>query len=259
MTAFTSAAMGRGRHLRKQWHALLALCPLLQPVTQAVAEDGLTWSVTPYLWATETRYDLTFDGTPVDSGTVTFDHLVDTTDASFQLVTELGWSGGRWSAFADATYLDTSNTYNGPLLRIDSDSEQWLVDGGVAWWPWGEAGGFNLFLGARYADLDDQYDFKLVDSGTPLGVADNQRDFLDAMLGLRQRFDLSDRWSLLTRADYSGGDSEGIWQVQAVFRYGLGEEDKYGLMLGYRSKEAKYEYGSVEEDNEYYGPWWALT
>lgn len=228
---------------------------LLALVTrEAIAGEGLDWSVTPYLWATETNYKLKFDGTPVDSGTVTFDDLIDTTDASFQLVTEAGFSDYRWSVFADVTYLDTSDTYRGPLLRIDSDSEQWLVDGGLAWWPWGEAGGFNLFAGARYTDLDDNYEFKLADNSLSLGVADNQRDFLDVMVGVRHRFDLAERWSLLTRADYSSGDSEGIWQVQAVFRYGMGEGNKYGLMLGYRYKKAKYENRGIEEDNEYYGP-----
>ena len=65
---------------------------------------------------------------------------------------------------------------------------------------------------------------------------------------------LAERWALLTRADYSNGDSEGIWQVQAVFRYGIGSDQQYGLMFGYRYKKAKYEYDNIEEDNEYYGP-----
>ena len=82
----------------------------------------------------------------------------------------------------------------------------------------------------------------------------NDRDFLDAMLGLRYRAPLSERWTLLTRADYSAGESEGIWQVQAVCRYGMGKNDQYGLMLGYRYKEAQFKYKNLEEDNEYYGP-----
>ena len=249
------------RYLYRRWISdllarlsLLSTLLLLLPATQTLAGDSLDWSVTPYIWATETQYKLKFDGSPVDSGTVTFDDLIDTTDASFQLVTEAGWSDGHWSAFADVTYFDASDTYKGPLVRVDSDSEQWLVDVAVAWWPGGEARGLNLFVGARYTDLDDSYDFKVVGSEMRLGVVDNSRDFVDALIGVRQRFTLAERWSLLTRADYSNGDSEGIWQMQALVRYALGKGEKYGLMFGYRYKKAKFEYNNLEEDNEYYGP-----
>jgi len=85
-------------------------------------------------------------------------------------------------------------------------------------------------------------------------VLKNQRDFLDVLIGVRQQFSLSERWSLLTHADYSDGESDGIWQVQAVVRYGMGSNQQYGLMFGYRYKEAKFKHDQLEEDNKYYGP-----
>ena len=251
---------GLSSRLRHRAHVQAGRClPLLAllcwlPTLHVNAETDRSWSVTPYVWATETQYKLKLDGSPVDEGTVTFDDLIDTTDASFQVVLEHMRAGGHLSFFADVTYLDTSDTYRGPLLRVDSDSEQWLIDTAVAWWPRGEASGFNLLAGARYADLDDSYEFSIADNGPRLGVVENARDFLDVMVGLRYRVALSQHWALLTRADYSTGDSDGIWQVQAVFRYGMGRDNQYGFMLGYRYKEATFKYRNLEEDNKYYGP-----
>jgi len=236
---------------------ILALLVLFLQAGSAVAGDsggGLNWWVTPYLWATQTKYKLKADGAPIGEGKVTFDDLMDTTDASFQIVTEAGLKDGNWSAFADVTYLETSDNYKGPLLRVDSESEQWLVDAAVAWWPRGEKGGLSLFAGGRYTDLNDRFDFKTIKDKQRLGVLKNQRHFLDVLIGIRQQFTLSERWSLLTHADYSDGESDGIWQVQAVVRYGMGSNQQYGLMFGYRYKEAKFKHDKLEEDNKYYGP-----
>ena len=63
--------------------------------------------------------------------------LLDTTDSSFQFVTELGQENGNWSAFLDLTYLKTSDDYKGPILFVDSKSEVWYLDAAVAWWPRG--------------------------------------------------------------------------------------------------------------------------
>jgi len=234
--------------------ALFLLFSSTLPASAGESGGGINWSVTPYLWATETKYKLKADGTPIGEGKVTFDDLVDTSDASFQIVTEAGIKGGKWSAFVDVTYLETSDTYNGSILRVDSESENWLADAAVAWWPGGEDAGFSLFAGGRYTDLDDRFHFQTQENKQSLAVLENQRDFLDVLIGLRQRFTLGERWSLLTHGDYSWGDSDGIYQLQAIFRYGMGSNQQYGLMFGYRYKEARFKHGNLDEKNEYYGP-----
>ena len=50
---------------------LLAIFALLVPMAPTFAgEGGLNWSITPYVWATDTKYKLTADGTPIDEGKV---------------------------------------------------------------------------------------------------------------------------------------------------------------------------------------------
>ena len=235
-----------------------ALCGIvgLAMATPTMAEEkgAINWSITPYVWATETTVDLTADGTPIGGGKVSFSDLVDTTDAAFQIHVEGGRSGGNWSAFVDATFLDTSDSIASPAVQIDTDSEQWFVDTAIAYWPQGEAGGLNVFGGIRYTKLEDEFKFILPGTGVPLGTLQNDRSFTDMLLGGRYRFDLNERWSLLTHADYAFGDSDGIFQLQAGFRYAVGRDRQNGILIGYRYKEAKLEDGGVEEEFEFKGP-----
>jgi hypothetical protein len=237
---------------------------------QIEASDGVTdeipsedsgqwlWSVTPYIWAVDTEVDLTVDDNPAGGGKVTFSDLLDTLDTAFQVVVETGKEGGNWSAFIDLTYIDASdaNTANaeGTDVRIDTDSTQIFIDAAVAYWPQGVDGDFSLFGGIRYTDLDDDYDLSDADSGAPIDSLSSSRDFTDVLLGGRYMFDLAERWSILTKADYSFGDSEGIWQLQAMVRYAVGSQLQHGIIVGYRYKEAEFEAGGVNEDYEFKGP-----
>ena len=225
----------------------LALCPVL------ARGAGLDWSITPYIWASDTKFDLKAGDVPI-GGELTFDDLLDTTDTSFQVVTEAGISGGKWSAFIDLTYLETSDNYQGRLLFADSDSEQLYLDAAIAWWPQGRHKGFNIYGGTRYTDLDDRTKFFITQDKLPLTTLRNDRDFLNGLIGVRQLLRLTDRWSLLAQADYSTGESDGIYQLQAIVRYGMGRYRQYGLMLGYRYKEAEFEHHDIKEKFEYKGP-----
>ena len=111
-----------------------------------VAAEPLRWSVSPYVWATDTTADFTADGTPLGGGKVTFSDLLDQTDASFQIHVEAG--RGRFSGFTDLTYLDTSDGFDaGGDVRIETDSEQVIMDMAVAFWPGGEEKGLSFIGG----------------------------------------------------------------------------------------------------------------
>lgn len=214
----------------------------------------LLWSITPYIWATDTNYDLTAQGTPIDSGEITFNDLLDTTDTSFQINVETGREGGHFSGFIDLTYLETSDSYNGGLLRLETESEQWFVDAALAYWPGGLGSNLNVFGGIRYTDLDDDYVIKIRSGREQLIKFGPKREFLDALVGARYRFDLSDRWAVLTHADYAFGGSDGIFVLQALLKFAIGQRNQHGILLGYRYKEAELEEGGLKEDYEYAGP-----
>ena len=103
-------------------------CLACLPALASADSDGVRWSVTPYMWASETKFDLKSEGAPIGSGKVTFDDLMDATDASFQIASEAAFGDGTWSALVDVTYIETSDRANGRIFRLKTQSEQWFVD-----------------------------------------------------------------------------------------------------------------------------------
>jgi hypothetical protein len=232
----------------------------------AAAEDRvIEWSITPYVWAADTTYKLKSDGEAIGSGEVDFGDLMDTLDASFQVVAEAGPAESRWTAFVDLTYLSTSDDQASALgnigtVRLDTDSEQVFLDAAIAFWPWRDVSGFNVYGGIRYTDLDDRTKVDLIDPvAVPLGTIRFDRDFTDALIGMRDyfnlgRFGLSENLALHIRADYGFGDSEGILMAQAAVRWAVGRQRRQGILVGYRYKEAEFKSDSVKEEYEYKGP-----
>lgn len=218
----------------------------------AVAQDdaGYEWSITPYLWATDTTVDLAFRDTDIGAGDISFSDLLDVLDTAFMIHMEGG--RGQWSAFADLTYLETSETEQREILSVDTDSEQLFLDAAVAWWPGTLGEGLSVYGGLRYASFDDRYRFSLDDQ--LLGERRSDNDYTDLLLGGRINFDLSARWSLLTQADLSFGDSEGTWLVRANFGYTVGQRARNRILFGYQFKRAEFRDGDLVADYSYQGP-----
>jgi len=233
----------------------LALLPMLLFVlaTTASAQESndATWSITPYFWASDTTLDLTVEDTDINGGVkIPFKDLLDVLDVAFQIHVEGG--KGKWSGFGDFTYLETSDTIDRPLLNIDTNSKQTFIDAAISYWPNGVGSQLNFYGGLRYSGFDDRYEFLL--GADPLVVSRSSNDFYDALVGLRYRFDLSERWGLLTRADLSFGDSEGTWLVQGLFAYTVGKRQQNRILFGYQYKQAEFKDGGLNQEFTYSGP-----
>ena len=233
---------------------VILISSLLIPATATYGQDtdDFGWSITPYLWATDTTVDLTFRDADIGSGELSFNDLLDVLDAAFMIHVEGG--RGNWTAFGDLTYLKTSNTNERTVLIIDSNSEQVFLDAAVAWWPGGAGSNFNLYGGLRLSDFDDRFRFLLITNNAPVGERRLKRDYYDALVGLRYRFDFSDRWSLLTRADTSFGDSEGTFLVQANLAWTVGKRQRNRILFGYQYKTADFRDDDLGTDFSYQGP-----
>jgi len=240
------------RPTRPTLSLLVKLAALVALSTASVgqAQEDIQWSITPYLWATTTRVDLTFRDNALGGGTIGFDDLLDVLDSAFMVNVEAG--RGSWSLFADLTYLETSDSEQRPLLKVDTDSQQTVLDTGVAYWPGGVGSNLSLIGGLRYTDFDDRYRFSA--GGTPLTERRNARDYFDALLGVRYRFDLGARWALLTHADFSFGDSEGSYLLRATLAWTVGRREMNRILLGYQYKRAEFKDGDLRSDYVYYGP-----
>ena len=217
----------------------------------ANAQSGDTqWSVTPYIWGTNTSVDLSLNNSPIGGDDVSFGDLLDVLDEAFQIHIEGG--KGNWSGFVDYTYITTSDLEELPIVDLDIDTKQVVLDAAAAYWPGGTGSPLSLYLGVRYSEFDDKYRFGI--DGTPIGEFRSKEDYLDALLGIRYRFDLADRWSLLTRGDVSFGDSEGTWQLEGLFAYRVGKSQQNNFIFGYRYKQAEFKDGDLTTDFTFNGP-----
>ena len=221
------------------------------PAATADDQNSVGWSITPYLWAPTTKVDLKFQNTSI-ADEVSFNDLLDTLDQAFMLHVEGG--KGNWSFFGDVTYLNTSEVNERTLLAIDSRSKQTFVDAALSWWPAGVDTPFSVFGGLRYSGFDDRYTFRLIQDGSVVGTSGSSSDYYDALLGLRYRFDLSDRWSLLTHADMSFGDSEGTFLLRANLAWAVGQRRQNKILFGYQYKQATYEDNGLKSEFRISGP-----
>jgi hypothetical protein len=99
---------------------------------------------------------------------------------------------------------------------------------------------------------------------SPSGVHrsfDESRDWVDAVVGMRTRFSLSDRVSLALLAEVGGfgigSSSDLTWQALATVGYRLGE--RCPLRAGYRAMYLERETGELEVDVLLHGPVFGAT
>ena len=233
--------------------AISALVLLLALGSSASAQenDKIAWSVTPYMWASDTALDLTVEDTDINGGVkIPFSDLLDVLDTAFQIHVEGG--NGNWSNFIDVTFLETSDTIDRPQLTIQTNSQQTFLDAVVAYWPEGVGSQLNFYGGVRYTGFDNRYGFLI--GANPLVERRSTADYYDALIGIRYRFDLSERWGLLTRADLSFGDSDGTALVQGLFAYTVGKRQQNRIVFGYQYKEAEYKDGGLDQEYSLSGP-----
>jgi hypothetical protein len=247
----TNGVTAMALQIKKAFVALPILFFALVSTASAQGSDKFGWSVTLYIWASDTSLDISVSDTGIGGGAnIKFGDLLDDLDTAIQIHIEGG--KGNWSGFGDLTYIETSDTTQRPLLVIDANNKTTVLDAAVAYWPHGVGTQLNLFGGLRYSGFDDSYRITL---GTdPLVERRSTKDYYDALLGIRYRFDLSERWAILTRGDVSFGDSEGTWLVQGLFAYTVGKRQRNRIVFGYQYKEAEFRDGDLITEFAYKGP-----
>lgn len=225
---------------------------LLPGGASAASGDEFQWSITPYIWAPKTSVDLSYRGSNIGSGSISFNDLMDMMDSAFMINVEGG--KGHWSGFVDLTYLEISDKDKRTLVRVDSSSKQVFLDAALAYWPGGPGSNLSLYGGLRYTGMDDEFKFKLISDGTLLGKTRSDKKYSDALLGIRYRWDVSKRWMVLAQGDGSFGSSEGTWMLRGLLGYAVGERQMNRIIVGYQYKQADFKDGDVGLDFTYNGP-----
>jgi len=219
------------KRVYKQQLSLLVLGSVMCGQT-AIADNAWHWGVTPYLWATDVDLDIQVNDQSV-GGSASFSDLVDKLDVAVPVHVE-GHSQGPWGVFGDLNYISLSDSTTTPAgVQTGTETDITIIEvGGV----YTAKEGIDVLFGVRSLGLDNE-----VTVTPPGAVLSLDPSLTDALLGVRFSGGLSDRWDYVFRADVSGGDSEGTWNVSALAGWHFGAKGNKRLLFGYRRMEIETE------------------
>lgn len=222
-------------------HTALLATLLLGGAASADASDW-TWSVTPYVWATDIGVDVTIDDRNVIDEKIAFEDLLEDVDAVAQvhLEAQRGAHGVMFDIF-DVRLSDDDSHVELPVppggeAILSSETGMTILEVGGLYDPRGDQQGFSLLYGTRIiqqrADIDARF---VIDPAAPVTRTYEVTDTLyDGLLGIRYIKRFSPRWSWQARVDASAGGTELTWSAGTGAAYTFGKNDRYTILAGYR-------------------------
>ena len=216
--------------------------PALNAQDTLSKEKNWDFNLAPfYLWATSIDGNLTVMGNNQQLK-ADFNELTDSLEAFFTVHFE-GMHKSGWGLLTDVSYLnfEGQQTTPGPLpLTLDGDFTLVMAElAGVYRLEMNE-NAFDLIGGVRYYALDAEIDIV----GSPLRI-DKDKDWVDAMLGARYIWTITDKWDFIARGDIGFGGSDLAWNLAGLFNYQPWKH--VSLFFGYRYMDIDYEDGSGED------------
>jgi hypothetical protein len=226
----------------------------------AGSADDWQYSGTIYLWGAGIKGE-TAGGADFD---VSFDTLINNLNMGFMGAFEA--RKGEWSAVADVVYLNVGGTDSGevPIQTAAGTPVNVEVDARVKTKGWvlnllgaynlytTEKAGLDVLLGARYMDLEVDFDL-----GLAAGQYAVQRSFSekhhswDAVAGFKGRLNLDEHWYIPYYADIGAGQSDLTWQLFGGVGYAFDWGD---VSLVYRHIEWDFDSDSKIDNINYSGP-----
>lgn len=215
------------------------------PQGPSAEEDGWTFTIAPYYWATGFDGQLTLDGQEIEG-----DGTSDGFPRDYALSGFLGHFEARrgpWALALSPVFLNVeADGDDTPPTDSDIEIGGAIVEGFVTH---AIGRGWQALAGARFYSLDTQVEVTI--GGVPQPDLDAHRDWVDPILGLRFEPGLAERWTLSARADVGGFGvgSDFAWNATAVAGYRLGGVAR--AFLGYRVLDFDFADGSGSERVEY--------
>jgi hypothetical protein len=241
-----------------------AVIAVLVP-TPAVARQSDEWrgTVAPlYFWATEMNGELTARGTTVPVF-LEFADAADNLAGAFSFHVEAGKR--RWGIFSDLNFVRLSSdaefsipSLPGTTLEGDFDLDNTIFEIGGSYLL-SEPASFAVIGGIRTYSLSPRLEFST--SALEVTPIDASRTSVNAFVGFTYRPQLSEKWSLVSRADIGGGGGL-TWSGMLGFEFR--PRPWGGLVFGYKALGIDVESENNDEtlrefDMTYYGPIFGLN
>jgi hypothetical protein len=232
--------------------AFVSLVVFLGLSPQQSRADDLTWTIAPYLWASDVAMDVAVNGDPILGVDASFSDILDKLDMAFMGHIEV--SSDEFGAFFDGIYISLADDQvinlgpGGPILGdllVDVSLKMNIYElGGFYRMGSGEVGSsaFDIIGGIRLVDVAQNVDITLPGPGAmPINKVIDAAE-TDIMVGVRLSGKFTEKWHYKLRADYAGGGTEGTINGLAAVGYTFGQ-GLFSLDLGYR-------YMNIELKNE---------
>lgn len=213
------------------------------------------WSfvIAPYFWAAGLSGTTANFGAPAVDTDVSFSDIINSLDFSMMVAGEA--RRGRFSIYTDLLYLKTTMknaTPHGILAstaKVGAKTFEMTALAGYALVD-NDRVRLDLVGGARLWSIDNALSFqggfldgrKFEDSAT----------WVDAMGGLKGRFNMTERAYLTGWALAGAGGSDLGWDLLGGLGYDF--NDRFSAVLGYRAAAVDYQSGSFEYDVTIQGP-----
>jgi len=241
---------------------LLGVCVVAPGASVEAAEWD--WMLAPYLWGAGVGLDVEVNNDAVFGGDVSFSDLLDKTEIAGMIHFE--GRTGKAGFFVDAVYLslaDSGTTPAAPPLlpdgaTFDSEIKMGKYEAVGFYRPKGGEYGFDVLLGVRAIDFDQQVEITRTTPTPATRTLDSSEMLLDGFVGARFARPFADRWWFQVRGDAGTGDTELSWSAVAGVGVWFGESRKYGLDLAYEhfAFEVEEQNGvvTVETESQFSGP-----
>lgn len=222
------------------------------------AQSGWEFQVAPYLWALAMNGHATVKGQEADVD-VSFSDIWD--ELNIALMLEYEARKGRLGLWGNTIYanLGKSNTDVDGLKIEPTVTALWQGVGGfyrLGTWDFSESPNENTpsvtvdtYFGARYTYLDLSLDIKGFDN------LDGDKQWVEPLVGVRTRWDLSERWTINLSGDIGGVafGSDFAWNAFGLvgYRFNLFGKDNARAFAGYRALSQDYSDGSGDDKFEW--------
>ncbi|MCI0407757.1 MAG: hypothetical protein L0191_04185 [Acidobacteria bacterium] len=223
---------------------------LLSP-GRAQAAEKWEWDITPYLWASGVRLDVSVDGDPVLGADASFSELLDDLDVAGMLHFE--GRHGKAGFFTDAIFIslsdDQTRSADPPLpgdTQTDAELELGIYEAGGFYRPGGKEFGFDFLYGLRFLDYDQDLSVTIPPPVSATTSAETSSLYTDGIVGVRYSLPMSKRWYFAIRGDVGAGGTQIEWNGIATFGFTCDKKGRYAIRGGYRYFKVELD----EEDND---------
>ncbi len=220
-------------------------------------ESEWTFTVAPYGWLAGMDGDVAAFGAPEVEVDLSISDVLDHFDIGLMGVAEA--RNGRFSFGADLMWVKLSAQEDTPFGILAHDVElttEMLMVTGVGAYSlvYEEGGNLDILAGARLWSVDNELNFN---GGLLNGRSfDESETWVDAVVGLKGRFNLSEAFFLTGWGVIGAGESDFMWDVMGGIGYSF--SDSFSTVAGYRALGVDYSNDGFVYDVVQQGPIFGL-